>query len=76
LLPESVVGAGARRARTLEALAQTRVRVQDVDWPLTGVVHTYDVIGAETRSVGVFDRSLARQSQTQVTVLTLRRSFK
>lgn len=76
LVPESAVGAGARRARTLEALSQTKVRVQDIDWPLTGVTQTYDVVGTETRSVGVFDRTVARQSQAQVTVMTLRRSFK
>jgi hypothetical protein len=75
-LPENGNGVGARRSRTLENLAQSRVTVQDVDWAITRTTQEYDVVAVETESVGVFDRSKNRQSQHMVTTLTLRRTFK
>jgi hypothetical protein len=42
-LPENHKGRASETARELEALAQTRVRVQDIDWPYTGVAETYEV---------------------------------
>jgi hypothetical protein len=75
-LPESADGAGARRARVLENLVQSRVQVQDVDWPITGTTQTYDMIAADVTSVGVFDPSKGRQSQAQITTVTLRRSLR
>lgn len=42
-LEENGTGRGAAVARELEALAQTRVRVQDIDWPYTNEVETYEV---------------------------------
>lgn len=75
-LTESGPGAGARRARTLETLVQTLVRVQDVDWRLTGTAHMYDVVACETESVGVADRHVGRQSQDMRATLTLRRAYR
>ena len=75
-VPGSTRGAGSARARWLESLVQTRVAVQDIDWPVTGATTTYDLIGVETRSVGVYDRAVNRQSQAMVAVLTLRRNYK
>lgn len=75
-LAGSGVGTGANRARALESLVQSRVQVQDIDWPVTRTAQTYDLIAAETRSVGVYDSAQNRQTQSMVTVLTLRRSFK
>jgi hypothetical protein len=75
-IPGSGPGSGSARARQLESLVQTRVRVQDVDWAVTGSAQWYDCIAAETRSVGVYANNVNRQAQSMVTVLTLRRSFK
>lgn len=75
-LPGSGRGAGALRARTLEQLVQTIVSVQDVDWRLTRVTQNYHVVSADVWSVGVFERSVNRQGQSQICTLTLRRSLK
>lgn len=75
-LPESGVGRGAARARFLESLAQTRIRLQDIDWPLTQTATIWEVEQVEIRSVGVFNRQKNIQVQSQVAVLQLRRSFK
>lgn len=75
-LTESAPGAGIRRAAALEALVQTRVRVQDVDWPITGVAQTYDLVAAESTRVGVFTPHVAHQTHDLHTTLTLRRSYK
>lgn len=76
LTPDSAKGAGARRARWLEGLAQSRVKVQDVDWAVTGESYVYDVVAVDTQSVGVFDPAVNRQSQAMISTLTLRRSLK
>jgi hypothetical protein len=75
LLPGSGKGAGARRARWAESLAQSRVTVQDVDWPVTNETQVYDVIAVDVESVGVFDPAVNRQSQAMVATVTMRRSF-
>lgn len=75
-LPESGVGRGAARARFLESLTQTRIRLQDVDWPLTQTATVWEVEQVEVRSVGVFSRQKGMQVQSQVAVLQLRRSLK
>lgn len=68
-------GDGEARARTLEALAQTRVLLQDVDWPITGVANTWEVVDVMVDSTGVFDRHKGRRSDSMIAVLTLRRSY-
>lgn len=73
-LAENGPGKGAQRARALEALEQTRVRFQDVDWPTTQEAAIYEVLNVDVRSVGVYDRSVGRQALRQVAVLTLRKA--
>lgn len=75
-LPDNRPGAGSQRVRALEALAQSRVTIQDVDWAVTGTTHVYDLIGVETRTVGVFDGHKGRQGHHMVAVCTLRRSYR
>jgi hypothetical protein len=66
------VGSGAARARTLEALSQQRVYVQDVDWAATDQVGAYEVVSVEVQSVGVFQPNVNRQIQDMTAVVTLR----
>ena len=73
---DSGPGKGAARARALEALAQTRVRVQDIDWKETDTAYVYDVVAVEVRSVGVMSKPRNRQDHAQVAVVQLRRSLK
>lgn len=66
---------GVERARLLESLVGTRVAFQDVDYPLTGLVETWEMVSAEFTSVGVYERSSgARQEAAAVCVCTLRRA--
>lgn len=75
-LPESGPGTGAARARLLETLSETRVRLQDIDWTLNQSATIWEVDSVDVRSAGVFARSQNRQVQSQVAVLLLRRSLK
>jgi hypothetical protein len=75
-LPSSGPGKGMERLATLEALAQTRVRVQDIDWPTNDTAQIYDLVAVEAKRVGVFTRHVNRQTNTLVANLTLRRAFK
>jgi hypothetical protein len=62
------------RMRQLEALGGTRVRLQDIDWPVTGLSEIWEVVSVDTTSVGIFDRSQSRRTESgAVAVLTLRR---
>lgn len=73
-LPGNGSGVGAGRARTLESLTQTRVKIQDVDWHLTGASDVYEVLAAETdRIVGLYDRSKPSAQMTLVCVMTMRK---
>jgi hypothetical protein len=72
-LPESGPGSGATRARTLEGLVQTRVYLQDIDWPTTQSVSTWEVVDCEVTSAGVFDSHRNRMVYDQVAMLTLRK---
>lgn len=73
-LPENGPGVGATRARDLEALTQTRVKVQDVDWHLTGSTEIYEVLAVESdRVVGLYDRQHGSAQMTLVSVVTLRK---
>jgi hypothetical protein len=67
-------GSGMARARTLEALASTRVRFQDVDYPVTRTVTTWEVVSVDvSRTLGVYDRHQGRQVQAPTAIVTLRR---
>lgn len=61
--------------RALEALDQTTVLVQDIDWPETGEAQTYTVVAVESKRVGVFTPHLNRQTNDYVTTMTLRRAY-
>jgi len=66
---------GMERARILESLVGTRVAFQDVDWPTTELVETWEMVSAEFSSVGVYERSSgSRQEAAAVCVCTLRRA--
>jgi hypothetical protein len=73
-IPENGYRAGTKAATYLRSLVQTRVALQDVDWPYTGVVNIFEVVGVETASVG---KRVARTNQHErswIVTLTLRRS--
>lgn len=72
-LPENAPGAGSLRAGRLEALAQTRVKVQDVDWPVTGAAEIFEVQQVDRYSFSVRDRKLGRNATQEVAVLVLRK---
>lgn len=72
-LPENGPGAGAIRARELQALTQTRVTVQDVDWHLTGRTELYEVVQVQVRKVSLYDRNQGMNGLRMVAVVTLRR---
>lgn len=63
------------RAAVLEALVGTRVKVQDVDWPVTGTSSIWEMVSADTTSVGVSDRRVGHRTEAAaVCVVTLRRA--
>lgn len=62
------------RAKALESLVGSRVRVQDVDWPTTKTASVWEMVSAETTSVGVADRRVGRRTEAMcVSVVTLRK---
>lgn len=64
---------GLARARVLESLVGSRVSLQDVDWPTTGLVSIWEVVSTEFTSVGVFERGQGhRREAAAVCVATLR----
>ena len=66
---------GLDRARWLEGLVGTRVRFQDVDWPVTRQAETWEMVSAEYSALGVYTRSIARRAESAaVCVVTLRRA--
>jgi hypothetical protein len=72
-LPVNSPGAGLKRAKTLEALIGTQIKLQDVDWSLTRTSSIWEVVDAQTTTRGVFDKHQNRRVDSAVTVLTLRR---
>jgi hypothetical protein len=74
LLPVDSPGAGLKRARVLEQLIGTQVKLQDLDWPLTKTSSIWEVVDAQTVTTGVFDKHQSRRVDSAVTTLTLRRS--
>lgn len=75
-LPENGFGAGSRRTRLLESFAQTRVKVQDVDYQDTGASYIYDLVAVDSRRVGVQSQHNGKSSNSYVTTLTMRRRLK
>jgi hypothetical protein len=69
-------GSGAARARLIEQLTGTRIKFQDVDWPVTKQSSIFEVIEVLVESVNIYDRQLARQGQALFASLTLRRNFR
>jgi len=69
-------GTGAARARALESLVQSRVRLQDIDWADTKSAQIYDLIAVESRSTTVFKRHDGKDRPGLVSTVTLRRSIK
>lgn len=68
-------GRGSRRLRVLEALSQTRVVVQDVDWRDTQTTYIFDVVAVEALRVGVMNRARAKQSNSWIATVTMRRQM-
>jgi hypothetical protein len=63
------------RAAVLNALVGTRCKVQDVDWPVTRTSRVWELVSAETTSVGVNDVRVGRRTEAAaVCVLTFRRA--
>lgn len=71
-LDENGHGAGANRVRVLEELAQTRVKVQDIDWKVTGVSEVFEVVQVESTSRNLRNPRSGTALPRSVTVLTLR----
>lgn len=72
-LPEEI--SGMERVRQLEALIGTRVRLQDVDWPVTQTASIWEVVDVQGDTHGVFDRKRGRRVDTGRARVTLRRSL-
>jgi hypothetical protein len=71
-LPVDSPGAGMRRARVLESLVGTRVKLQDVDWPVTEVSSVWEVIEVRVETSGVYSRTESRRVDSAVAIVTLR----
>lgn len=75
-LPENGRGVGAARARTLESLAQTRVKFQDVDYADTEASYIMECQDVQVERVGIRDPKTGKMSNWMVAVVTLRRNIK
>ena len=65
---------GIKAARTLEGLVQTRVQLQDIDWHVTGAVDTYELLQAQAKVVGLYDRTTGGKNLRTIMMLTMRKS--
>lgn len=74
-LPGNAPGAGMKRLRTLEALMGTRVRLQDVDWPVTQAATIWELVSIDTEQIGTFNSAENRRVDSAVATLTLRRAM-
>lgn len=73
-LPENAPGAGALRARTLEALTQSRVKFQDIDWAVTRTSEIYEVTNVTTNiGAHIYDNTLGRKVTSPSCLVTLRK---
>jgi hypothetical protein len=73
-LQENRRGRGAEILRELEALGQTRVLVQDVDWHLVGGEQVFELISVQCRRRLIWDSALGAQSVSGYADLTFRRT--
>lgn len=69
-------GSGAALLRTLEALAQSQVVVQDIDWPYTGLAESYEVLRVEATSKLLRDRHTGVVDLGLVAVVTMRKTVR
>lgn len=73
-LPDNGEGRSIQLARFVESLVGSRVRLQDLDWPVTGQAHIYDAQSVTIESLsGVYDNSANRRADVFVALLQLRR---
>lgn len=66
---------GMERLRRLEGLVGTRVRLQDVDWPVTNTASIWEVLDVRGETHGTFDHQPNRRVDTGRARVTLRRSL-
>ena len=72
-----VRGDGVRLVRQLEALAQTQVVVQDIDWSVTQLAESYELLRVESVSSSpVRDRHLGMIDPGIIAVVTLRKTMR
>jgi len=72
-LVENGSGAGALRAEELQQLVGSRIKLQDVDWKVTGQSSVWEVVSAETTRNAAYSQHEARQQNGMVCQLTLRK---
>ena len=73
-LPENGPGRADRAARELLALGQTRVKVQDIDWAVTGVSEIFEVVQVRRQVLrGVYEQRLGRKVWEYLVLVTLRK---
>ncbi len=73
-LPENGVGSGARRARTLEALVQKRIKYQDIDWHIVGGSEVFEVESCDVGATLMYDASGSGQALRLLATLTIRKA--
>ncbi len=74
LLPDTAPGSGLKRLRILQALMGSRIKLQDIDWPVTQVATIWELVGIEAESVGEFSPKENRRVDSAVATITLRRA--
>jgi len=67
---------GVSQIRNLEALAQTQVAVQDIDWPDTQLVESYEILKVEADVKLKREPRKAINEIAYIAVVTLRRSMR
>lgn len=72
-LSESGPGAGLARADELQGLVGKNVVLQYIDWPRTGITNVYQVVGADTTTIGVFNEQRGERVDSAICQLTLRK---
>lgn len=66
-------GSGSRLMRLLESYTGELVLIQDVDWVSGQPGEVFELLGAESQKVSIYDRHAGRQGVGFVTTLALRR---
>lgn len=72
-LKENGPGVGIRRAKALEELLQSRVKVQDSDWAFTQTTETFEVKDVRVETLTVGDRSRGQATTEGLAVVTLQK---